>query len=196
MIIRDEWLSTYDTLRAHATTVEFSGVTNPYDGITYPDITVDIPEECLKEIQEKADDLLGTAVIKQIFMRLTSRNTQTPPHQAHPDNMMGTHTLILYLTDTGGTSLVEHIATGMYAAPETQENWDAWNDDTNIPHKWRIYNMAMARENRVAIFDSRLMHRAEPVGGFGETAEDGRIVLTAFIDSERGFNYDDQDQTS
>lgn len=182
MIVRDNWLSTYDTLKAHSLTVGYGGVTNPYDGIEYPDITVDIPDECRKEVVEKLGDLLGDIEIKQMFMRLTTLNTSTPPHQAHPDNMMGTHTVILYMNNAGGTSLVKHVETGMTEDPPTEELWHVWKRDTNTPEAWRIYDIAEGRENRVAVFDSRLLHRAEPIGGYGTSAVDGRVVLTAFID--------------
>ena len=181
-IERSNWLSTYNILKHYAVQADYTGVTNPYDDIEYPDINIDIPEEVKKEVHEKLGDLFGEIEVNQMFIRLTNENTQTPPHQAHPDNMMGTHTLILYLTNLGGTSLVRHKETGMDKAPETQEHWEAWERDTNTPWAWRVYAMHTAAENKAAIFDSKLMHRAEPIGGFGTTAEDGRLVLTAFFD--------------
>ncbi len=182
MIIND-FLTTFDTLKQAAVQADYQGVVNPGDGVEYPDITTDIPAECLTEIQTKLNEAMGWEVdIKTIFMRLTSKLTAGAPHQAHNDAVMGNYTLLLYLNDgPGGTSFVKHIETGMEAQPETQAQFDAWERDTNTPEAWVITEMVEMKENRANIINAERMHRAEPVGGFGESPQNGRIVLTAFF---------------
>ena len=183
-MIVDNFLKTYDALKQAAVSVDYKGVVSPDDGVLYPDISLEIPPECQCELQACLDEImLGSADIKRLFMRLTSLHTSGAPHQAHNDSVMGDFTLLLYLNDgPGGTSFVKHRDTGMDAQPETQEQYEAWVRDTNVPDAWKITEMVEMKENRANIFESDRMHRAEPIGGFGEDASDGRIVLTAFFE--------------
>lgn len=183
-MIVDNFLESFDKLKQAAVNSHFQGVVNPEDGVRYPDITADIPIECLTEVQTRLDEIMGRPVsIKTIFMRLTSRNTSDAPHQAHNDLVMGDFTLLVYLNDgPGGTSFVKHIETGMDAQPETPEQYAAWARDTNVPDAWEITEMVEMQENRANIIAAARMHRAEPVGGFGDGPGNGRIVLTAFFE--------------
>lgn len=183
-MIVDNFLKTFGKLKHAATHRQYGGVVNPQDGVRYPDITADIPVECLDEVQARLDAVMGRPVeIKTIFMRLTSVKTSGAPHQAHNDSVMGDFTLLLYLNDgPGGTSFVKHRETGMDGQPQTQEQYEAWLRDTNVPDAWEITEMVYMKENRANIIEADRMHRAEPIGGFGEDASDGRIVLTAFFE--------------
>lgn len=183
-MIVDGFLKTFRKLKLAATHSQYHGVVNPVDGAHYPDITGDIPLECLDEVQARLDEVMGRPVeIKTIFLRLTSVNTSGAPHQAHNDLVMGDFTLLLYLNDgPGGTSFLKHRETGMEGQPETLEQYEAWLRDTNVPDAWEITEMVHMKENRANIIEAERIHRAEPVGGFGEDASDGRIVLTAFFE--------------
>ena len=184
-MIVDNFLESFDVLLDHARAkADYSGVENPADGVVYPDITTDIPLQCLAEIQVRLDEAMDRPVtINTIFMRLTSKQTSGAPHQAHNDSVMGDFTLLLYLNDgPGGTSFVKHRETGMDAQPETTEQYEAWLRDTNVPEAWEITEMVEMKENRANIIEAERMHRAEPVGGFGDGPGNGRIVLTAFFE--------------
>lgn len=163
----------FDMLRRHCDTLNYQGVVNPVDKIVYPDISVDIPA--------KVREFLGRP--KTAFMRLSLAGVKAP-HQAHTDTLMGTQSMMLYLTRArhcqGGTSLVQHIETGMRSDPRTLEEEAIWQRDTNNPHAWMVYDIAIMAPNRAVFFDANLMHRAEPVGGFGSNPLNGRLVLTAF----------------
>lgn len=160
-------------LRKHCDEISYAGVVNPVDKIVYPDISIDIPY--------KVKQFLGAP--KTMFMRLSLAGVKAP-HQAHTDTLMGTQSLMLYLTRLihcrGGTSLVRHNETGMTSDPLTFEEEAIWRRDTNNPRAWHVYDMAIMVPNRAVLFDAKLMHRAEPVGGFGTDAKNGRLVLTAF----------------
>lgn len=168
----------YHRLRLHADTVLFEGVKNTVDGVTYPGISVDIPEEVkrfiLKTLQPKDYTL---------FMRLSLAGVPVP-HQAHTDSTMGTKSLMLYLSRPehcqGGTSFVKHKKTGMVTDPRDSFEEQVWKLDTNKRKAWEIYEQIDMRANRAAIFPAKLMHRAEPTGGFGDSAANGRLVLTMF----------------
>lgn len=173
--IQDNFLpaEVFTRLRKHCDEISYKGVVNPVDGVMYPDISVDIPDEVLK--------YLGN--YRTAFMRLSLTGVKAP-HQAHTDTMMGTRSLMLYLCRPqhcrGGTSLVKHIETGMTSDPSSKEEESIWQRDTNTPSAWMIHDIALMMSNRAVMFDASLMHRAEPVGGFGTDAKNGRLVLTAF----------------
>ena len=183
-MIVDDFIPSFGPLQQYAQSIEYGGIVNPADGILYPDVTDKIPEFIYDQVQDAIERAMGRDVtINTMFMRLTSRQTFGAPHQAHNDSVMGSFTLLLYLNDgPGGTSFVTHIETGMDAQPETQEQFEAWQRDTNVPEAWEITEMVNMKENRGNIIEAVRMHRAEPVGGFGEDATDGRIVLTAFFE--------------
>lgn len=173
--IIDDWLpqDIFDLLRHHCDHIPFDGVENPVDEVFYPGVSVDIPQSVLQ--------FFGRP--KFIFMRLSLAGVPTP-HQAHTDMLMGDRSLMFYLTRAehaqGGTSLVRHKTTGMYSNPTSKLEEDYWKRDTNNPHAWEIYEMADMVPNRAVMFDAKLMHRAEPIGGFGTDSKNGRLVLTAF----------------
>lgn len=163
----------FNLLRRHCDTATFSGEVNPADGVIYPGISTDIP-----------------TVVKQffgrprfLFMRLSLKGVPVP-HQAHDDSLMGKESLMFYLNRQehcrGGTSLVRHRTTGLFRKPATKGEEIVWHTDTNNPEAWEVYEIAEMQSNRCIMFDASLMHRAEPVGGFGDSPQNGRLVLTAF----------------
>lgn len=160
-------------LREHCDKVDYSGVVNPADGVLYPGISTDIPQNILQ--------FFGRP--KFIFMRLSLKGVPVP-HQAHSDTLMGNESLMFYLTRhehcKGGTSLVRHKESGLWRNPTTSKGEEIWKRDTNVPEAWEIYDMAQMQPNRAVLFDANLMHRAEPIGGFGDSPFNGRLVLTAF----------------
>jgi hypothetical protein len=116
-------------------------------------------------------------------MRLSLADVPVP-HQAHTDTVMGDFSMMLYMNRAehcqGGTSLVRHV-TGMDTDPIDEESQKVWLRDTNIPEMWTPYTRCEMRTNRAFIFRANLMHRAEPLGGFGTDATNGRLVMTAFF---------------
>lgn len=160
-------------LREHCDHISYEGVTNPVDGVVYPGISIDIPDYVKVYFGRP----------KTMFMRLSLPGMKAP-HQAHTDTLMGQESLMLYLTRqkycSGGTSLVEHRKTGMRSDPRDVDELAVWQNDTNNPDAWFVYELAEMLPNRAAIFNASLMHRAEPIGGFGTDAKNGRLVLTAF----------------
>lgn len=181
--IIDNVIGDFDNLNEYARKLSYEGVENPADGVTYPDISTQVPEPTLHEIKEVLEKEVGHEIrIGAAFFRLTTKNTEGDPHQAHNDTAMGRYSFMLYMQDgPGGTALVRHKATGLDRDPWTPREWEAWRDDTNREDAWEITYLADMKANRGFLFDSKLMHRAEPVGGFGNDASDGRLVLTVFF---------------
>lgn len=169
----------FDRLRLYADEAIYEDIINPVDGVTYPAICKTIPEEVVVELRRQ----LKVPALNVVFMRLSLANTPAP-HQAHTDTTMGKNSFMLYLTRDefcqGGTALVEHKSLRFASDPQMERELVAWQRDTNNPDAWRVYQLARMKANRAFIFPSNLMHRAEPVGGFGSSPYDGRLVLTAF----------------
>lgn len=178
--IQDNILEDFDSFNDWARAQNYDGVVNPADGVHYPDIVTAIPDEVLDEISAKVPEMNE---IKYAFLRLTSLNTEGAPHQAHNDSVMANNTFLLYLQDgPGGTSMVQHKLYGMEDGPRNPLEESIWQRDTNTPHMWNVLECVPMKANRATWYPSQYMHRAEPIGGFGEGVTDGRLVLTIFFD--------------
>ena len=180
----DNFVDDFEGLRAHCDSLNYEGAVNPIDGVLYPGISLDIPESVVVEIAGKLSKAVGLDLTGHLmFIRMTDSDT-VPPHHAHNDAVMGDYGMLLYLNRsehcTGGTSFVRHIATGMDGNPKDLEQEAIWKRDTNTDNAWEVLEMVEMKPNRALIFDTRDMHRAEPVTGFGNSAENGRLVLTCF----------------
>jgi hypothetical protein len=185
MIIINNLLSDFDLFRYHAITREYKGEVNPADGVLYPDISADIPEPVKAEIKDQLEHLLQSEIkINLMFMRLMTCHTSTPPHQAHNDSIMGQFTGILYINPgPGGTAIVDHKDVALMYGPSTEDEIRIWERDTNNYEQWKIIDMCHVEPNRMVVFPSHVMHRAEPVTGFGDCPENGRLVLTVFFNA-------------
>jgi hypothetical protein len=178
----DNFTPNWNSLRAYADSATYADVVNPVDGVAYPGICRDLPAYVTDDIKAR----LGSINIKALFMRLSLKGVKAP-HQAHTDSTMGNYSLMLYMNrekdSTGGTSLVRHIETGIESdIGLTEARRRIWLRDTNRAEKWSVTKLAWMQPNRAFIFPAHMMHRAEPVGGFGNNSKNGRLVLTAFFD--------------
>ncbi len=183
-MIIDNFLSSYDLLEETALKAKFLDKTNPIDGVVYPGIATDIPEKVKLEIIQRLAIFKGEPIEDEtMFMRLSMSDTPFP-HQAHHDFVMGKWSLMLYLNEPAhdrGTSFLVHKETGITYAPENEEYNKILRTDQNDAEKWEIIEFIPMAKNRALIFDARRLHRAEPMGGFGDSVENGRIVLTCFF---------------
>ena len=160
---------------------EFSDVESPFDGVTYPALQLK-PNVDLKPVIEK---ILGEKIfVVTTFARLTSSAQPAAPNQIHPDTVMSTHALLIYVSkdwaEGHGTSFWSHGKWGPSHDPRVQDNQELQRD-SNDESKWLRKSLVQGAFNRALFYDSKLFHRAEPVGGFGSGPADGRIVLTCFF---------------
>lgn len=181
-LIVDDFLPDFEDWRGWADTCAFGDVTNPADDVTYPLICTAVPSFGM---QARLSGIMnGPVSIRSLFLRLSPAGVPAP-HQAHSDTTMGRYTAIVYLNRPehcqGGTSLVRHVS-GFERTPTTAEQFAAWQRDMNTPDRWEPTLVCPMTPNRAFIFDSDLMHRAEPTAGFGTDATDGRLIMCAFYD--------------
>lgn len=179
----DGFLQTYPALRAYADTAQYADYRNPADGVVYPFICTDIPDETRTEVQQRLDAELKRPVqAHTLFLRLSPAGVRVP-HAVHTDNSMGRGSLMLYLTDKeGGTGFAEHRALRLRSAPTDDGDLIRTTKDAHDMGNWRLWARCGARENRACIFPAELFHVALPVGGYGWGKQDARLVLTAFFD--------------
>lgn len=184
MIVVDDFLPEFQELQAYARTAKFTDVVNDADGVTYPLICADIPDHLKLAVFREIAMIHGSPQSPTIFMRRSPAGVPCP-HQVHSDASMGTHSLMLYLNAEedceGGTSFLSHRLTGIAYNPELPEAVAVIVSDQNSPDAWHVNAMASMKPNRAVIFDASALHRAEPIGGFGNTPENTRVVLTCFF---------------
>lgn len=186
--IVDDFFDDPQSVRNYAIKQKFVDVTSPVDNITYPDICLDLSQEIKDELHSKLALLMGKKVSKSVeFLRLSRKGIKLP-YQAHTDTAMGKYTALVYLNLPedcigSGTSLVKHI-NGMEFNPATQEGVDVWARDTNVYDNWKVNLFCPAAFNRLLLFNADLFHRAEPPQGFGDSLENGRLVLICFFNTE------------
>ena len=180
-MLRDNFYSdeTFDILVKHAfVDAEFTDETNPTDNVTYPYINRDlpwpVPDETIQGIENALNRLVDQDSIT-MFLRASPEGVHCP-NVVHNDISMGQYSLMVYLNAKqqcrGGTALVDHYEE---LTPEVAAR------DANDPSKWYTTHVAPMWPNRAFIFPAQIMHRAEPVGGFGKAQGGWRMVLTAFF---------------
>lgn len=185
-MITDNFLNpdTYAALKQYSLECEFQDEVNESDGVVYPGICKDIPDDIKQEVIDKLSEHKGAPIENMtMFMRMTKNGTPCP-HVAHTDAVMGKHSFMLYLHKHpySGTSFLRHVDSGITYHPVHEIFQQVVQRDSNDLSKWVRTGSVSSDENRAAIFDSHLIHCAEPVGGFGETQRTARIVLTVFYD--------------
>ena len=178
----DNFLDSYDQLKELSLNCEFNDFESPYDGVVYPNIFAEIPDDIKDEVISKIKEATGGEPKNEIiFMRMSPKGVSCP-HKIHHDAVMGDYSLMLYLNDAdGGTSMVRHNETGIAYAPENEAFSKIIQFDQNNPGAWTRVETASMKQNRAFIFEANRMHCAEPIGGFGENQSESRIVLTCFF---------------
>lgn len=182
-MIFDDFLDNFEDLKQFYLSCEFKDEVNPVDGVVYPAICKEIPDSIIGDLFRNIADVIGRPPENPVtFLRMSADGVPCP-HRYHTDNSMGQYSLMLYLMDNkeAGTGFARHKQTGLYDAPKTDEELHLTIKDCNDDSKWQIYSSTEMRENRAVIFDSSLFHVALPIGGFGKSQSDARIVLTCFF---------------
>jgi len=178
----DNFLASFQTLLDASIEGDFEGAVSPVDGVKYPHICQDIPEEVRGEIEKLLSEYIGKDIKQStMFMRRSPEGVEAP-HQVHSDISMGDYSLMLYINEgeSAGTSMLKHRETGIAYSPENQKYLDIITKDQNNPEAWEVMHMVPMKPNRAFIFRADSLHRAEPIGGFGQGKE-ARVVLTCFF---------------
>lgn len=184
--VEDNFLEDFESFREACDGLSYNGMVNPGDGVFYPGVTDQIPEETKTEVKARIESLLGFEVkINVMFLRLSVKGVHCP-HQAHTDSTLGKIGFMFYanrLEDCiGGTSFIIHKHSGLQRDPINEKQQKVWDEDHNNTDAWQIKEMIDMKPNRGFLFDVSLMHRSMPVGGFGDDRKTGRLAMIAFLD--------------
>ena len=182
-MIVDNFLTTFGQLKEKSISGEFKDEVNDVDGVTYPLICKDIPDAVKDEIGARLSDFLGRDPMGvTIFMRRSPKGVGCP-QKVHSDYSMGLYSMMLYINDeqpNAGTALVKHVRTGIAYNPADEDFVRIVRADENVDSAWEVLDFVSMKPNRAFLFQSDALHRAEPVGGFGEGVG-ARVVLTCFF---------------
>lgn len=185
---QDQFFSDGETARASLLDESYQGIVSPFDGVFYPDIAK-IDPVLEAELWFGVQEIVGERIrASAIFARLSVDGVKAP-HQVHTDAIMGDYTAIVYMNAPehcqGGTSVLRHRETSLATHPTTPEEIAYCTRDSNDPTKWVTTYFAEMVFNRIFVCDSKLFHRSEPIGGFGKTVADGRLVVVGFFNRAR-----------
>ena len=164
----------YSDLLAQIACGPFVDEVNDIDGVTYPNICRRIP----LSVSDEIDAIIGGSFSVE-FLRRSPLGVHCP-HPVHHDAVMGRISVMLYTAEIGGTAIMRHQRTGICSAPDEEEFVRIIADDADNEDAWEIIEIAHAKPNRMAVFDSRMMHSAQPFGGFGDGVN-ARTVYTRFV---------------
>jgi hypothetical protein len=179
MDVVDNFLDGFDALKEYATTAAFNSEVNEVDGAVYPAINFEIPHHIKDEFITSIEDKRGFKIDPRLIFLRANQVGSPEPYQAHNDLNMGKYTCIVYLTDDGGTAFVKHRETGMDR--NDPELADVWHRDCNNHDAWEVTDFCEMKPNKALFFDAELMHRGEPVSGYGQ-GNGARMIMVCFYD--------------
>jgi hypothetical protein len=187
-VVIENFLEDFDSYREYCDELDYTGETNPSDGLFYPGVSAAVPDSVKAQVLAHLETTFGRPVkINVIFLRLSPSGVATP-HQVHTDSPLGEFGCLVYMNRLedciGGTALVRHIETGLQTDPINEKQLRIWERDNHAPDLWETVEMCDMVPNRAFIFHTNGMHRSVPVGGFGETSKDARLVMVTFFDME------------
>lgn len=181
----DEFFPEYEfgLLRDYAYQLEYKDQVAPFDGVTYRNIGLPVPASAQERIAQSLSWILGyKAIPKHLAFRLSPKGSE-PPQWAHSDAEVARFGLFVYMNDgPGGTALLEHRTAGMREHPRNDKELAIWKRDYDDQSKWVMRAFVDCAPNRAVILRANLMHAAVPKDGFGDTVENGRLILLCFFD--------------
>lgn len=171
-----------DSIRANVLSGEFSDYRSEWDGAVYPAINADLDPAASVAMVDLIAEVLDRPIDpKAVFSRAMFGKTMAP-NKIHSDAIMGGFAAHLYLSpsnpDGTGTSFWRHKKHGPVHLPHMPVE----DFDCSDLGQWVRYASVTAEYNRLMIHCGRHWHLAEPIRGFGDSPESGRLVVTCFFD--------------
>jgi hypothetical protein len=153
------------------------------DGVVYPNIAM-LPESVAEEIHSKLKKIFGPGVQEVLSFARYSFAKSMPPHWAHSDRNIAQFLALIYLNEDkdreyAGTSCLRHIDLGMEEHPKTEFQKQILLSHADIRSEWEVVYTCPAKWNRLFVLNANLIHAA--MGRYGETKEDGRLVISVFF---------------
>ena len=179
--IRDGVFRDIDAARDSVLAQQFGDITNPLDGVVYPGICP-VPDPVAHEMMGAIEFLMGRDIVLRTAFCRATYGSMVATNKIHSDLIMGTYAAHVYLSpewpDGAGTSFFANKALGMRHRPGVPPE----SVRPNHPEDWEKYCSVQAKLNRLLIHRGDAWHLAEPVGGWGSSPADGRLVITMFFE--------------
>lgn len=173
----EDFLPDPDAVRQAGLHMEYEDWEGP-DGVVYKRIArVEV-----KQVREMLEAMFGQIDLLGMAYRLNYKNE--PPNQSiHSDMGWGTHALVLYLSDgPSGTAFWQHTATGANRIlPGDMELFEQIKDDFENEDAWDQRAFVKMDYNKALIYSGELFHSRYPFKAFGDSPENGRLILVAFF---------------
>lgn len=177
MYVIEDFLPDPDAVRQAGLRMEYEDWEGP-DGAVYKRIArVEV-----KQVREMLEAMFGQIDLLGMAYRLNYKNE--PPNQSiHSDMGWGTHALVLYLSDgPSGTAFWQHTATGANRIlPGDMELFEQIKDDFENEDAWDQRAFVKMDYNKALIYSGELFHSRYPFKAFGDSPENGRLILVAFF---------------
>jgi hypothetical protein len=187
-MVVDDFFECPEELRSWALLKGFKEEISPADGVAYRGVCKDPPWVFKNEAEVRLSYLMRSpASIQLAFLRLAMKDINPTKTTVHLDPLYAQYLATVYLNPPGefpfwsGTHMFRHAATKLEITLTTQDEADTWEQDCNNLGAWQITGIAVQEWNRVVILPTDHFHAAMPIGGFGSTPEDGRMVFVAFF---------------
>lgn len=183
--IQDDFFEDGKQTRNLILSTTFQDVTSPVDLVTYPDINLSIPDSVKEEFLSKLSEIMCSKIQPNFLFARAMIHDRPVPHKVHSDFNMGDYSAHVYLSldwpEHSGTSFYKHDSEGYEGMLCT--DWSKINH--NSLSCWSKYAHVEAKFNRVLVHDSKHWHMAEPHNAWGDSPENGRLVLTCFFNKAK-----------
>ena len=192
LIIRDNFLSDPEKVRAEALAVGFEDRTGP-DGALYKHVQV----RPLDEFNTALEKVLGVPVTQTLTMVRANFAGEFPHNPVHSDQICSNFACVLYLNlpaqCQGGTAFWKHKGTGWDSLPSEKKlrslgkspkrEYAKVEKDWSSQDAWEQTEVVEMRFNRLIAYPSRRFHSRWPWTAFGTTPDDVRLIWVSFFDA-------------
>lgn len=182
LIVVDDFLDSPDYVRSIGVYADFSDVVGPVDGVAYKRVA---PYR-LNEVVEKLSYVLGREIdLFGMAFRLNYAG-ELPNNEIHADLGWGKYAAVIYLaeppegTESGTAFWKHHTGHERVQAGQLDVLRDVEADWHDVS-KWEQTKFVSAKYNSAIIYKSELFHSRWPFEAFGNSPEDGRLIVVVFF---------------
>lgn len=181
----DDFFAAPEEWRADLLKRGFSDYVSEWDGVTYPGICKEIMDDEREWLECRLSDMLEEQVsIVTVFGRVTHKGLKGAPNRIHSDGSMAQYSAHIYLSEEwpahSGTAFWHYADDHSAKHTDCKYLAEALGSSQDVS-QWRHRFTFGGKFNSILIHDAALWHSAEPFGGWGDSAETGRLVLTCFF---------------
>lgn len=192
LLVKDDFTEEAKDIRDSVIKDGFKEEVGP-DGFTYTGISkIEVPN-----LVNKVGDMVDDFEMKMSFFRLNLKG-EMPHSFVHSDEICADWAGLLYLNpeeqSKGGTAFWKHKIMRWDKLPSdetvddlglTQEEFGTkLNEDWKNQDMWEMSGFMGMKFNRFLIYPTKMFHSRYPHEGFGDNADNGRLVWVCFFNGK------------